>query len=180
MENIVMFTIGAIIFALYLVGYVIMINKAHKFQQTDMENDPELKAYYRKTDLNRVLSTLVHLAESDGQISEEEQKMIVRIGKENGFNPDQVEEFIKDPKPLGAMNDLPREAKLELIIDVIRLMRIDNKVHQQEIKFCESIAVKLGYRADVVKDLSIYISTSVDINSDKSLIKEIVNKFYNI
>ena len=180
MENIVMFTIGAIIFALYLVGYVIMINKAHKFQQTDMENDPELKAYYRKTDLNRVLSTLVHLAESDGQISEEEQKMIIRIGKENGFNPDQVEELIKDPKPLGAMNDLPREAKLELIIDVIRLMRIDNKVHQQEIKFCESIAVKLGYRADVVKDLSIYISTSVDINSDKSLIKEIVNKFYNI
>ena len=139
MENIVMFTFGAIIFALYLVGYVIMINKAHKFQQTDMENDPELKAHYRKTDLNRVLSTLVHLAESDGHISEEEQKMIIRIGKENGLNPDQVEELIKDPKPLGAMNDLPREAKLELIIDVIRLMKIDNKVHQQEIKFCENM-----------------------------------------
>ena len=49
MENIVMFTIGAIIFALYLVGYVIMINKAHKFQQTDMENDPELKKAKRKS-----------------------------------------------------------------------------------------------------------------------------------
>jgi uncharacterized membrane protein YebE (DUF533 family) len=179
MENIVMFTFGAIIFALYLVGYVIMINKAHKFQQTDMENDPELKAHYRKTDLNRVLSTLVHLAESDGHISEEEQKMIIRIGKENGLNPDQVEALIKDPKPLEAMSDLPREAKLELIIDVIRLMKIDNKINQQEIKFCESIAVKLGYRAEVVKDLSTYISTSVDVNSDKSLLKEMINKFYN-
>ena len=108
---------------------------------------------------------MVHLAGSDGHISEEEQKMIIRIGKENGLNPDQVEALIKDPKPLEAMSDLPREAKLELIIDVIRLMKIDNdKAHQQEIKFCESIAVKLGYRAEVVKDLSTYISTSVDVN----------------
>ena len=179
MENIVMFTIGATIFALYLVGYVIMINKAHKFQQTDMKNDPELILHYRKADLNRVLNVLVHLAESDGHISEEEQKMIIRIGKENGLNPDQVEALIKDPKPLEAMSDLPREAKLELIIDVISLMKIDNKINQQEIKFCESIAVKLGYRAEVVKDLSTYISTSVDVNSDKSLLKEMINKFYN-
>lgn len=156
-----------------------MINKAHKSQQTDMKNDPELILHYRKADLNRVLNVLVHLAESDGHISEEEQKMIIGIGKENGLNVDQVQELIKDPKPLEAMNDLPKEAKLELILDVIRLMKIDNKVHQQEIKFCESIAVKLGYRAEVVKDLSIYITHSLDVNLDKSLLKEIVYKFYN-
>ena len=179
MENIVMFTIGASIFIFYLLGYIMMINKAHKSQQTDMKNDPELILHYRKADLNRVLNVLVHLAESDGHISEEEQKMIIGIGKENGLNVDQVEALIKDPKPIEAMNDLPEEAKLELVIDVIRLMKIDNKVHQQEIKFCESIAVKLGYRAEVVKDLSIYITHSLDVNLDKSLLKEIVYKFYN-
>ena len=179
MENIVMFTIGASIFLLYLLGYIMMINKAHKSQQIDMKNDPELILHYRKTDLNRVLNVLVHLAASDGHISEEEQNMIIRIGKENGLNVDQVEALIKDPKPIEAMNDLPKEAKLELIIDVIRIMKIDNKVHQQEIKFCESIAVKLGYRAEVVKDLLTYISNSLDVNLDKPLLKEIVYKFYN-
>lgn len=179
MENIVMFTIGVSIFVLYLLGYIMMINKAHKSQQTDMKNDPELILHYRKTDLNRVLNVLIHLAGSDGHISKEEQKMIIRIGKENGLNVDQVEALIKDPKPIEAMNDLPKEAKLELIIDVIRLMKIDNKVHQQEIKFCESIAVKLDYRVEVVKDLSTYISNSLDVNLDKSLLKEIVYKFYN-
>jgi len=179
MENIVMFTIGASIFVLYLLGYIMMINNAHKSQQTDMKNDPELILHYRKTDLNRVLNVLVHLAESDGHISEEEQKMIIRIGKENGLNVDQVEELIKDPKPIKVMNDLPKEAKLELIIDVIRLMKIDDKAHQQEIKFCKSIAVKLGYRAEVIKDLSSYISNSLDVNLDKSLLKEIVTKFYS-
>jgi len=178
MENIVMFTIGASIFILYLLGYIMMINKAHKSQQTDMKNDPELILHYKKTDLNRVLNVLVHLAESDGHISEEEHKMIIRIGKENGLNVDEVEKLIKDTKPVEAMNDLPKEAKLELIIDVIKLMKIDNKVHQQETKFCESIAIKLGYRAEVIKDLSIYISNSLDVNLNKSLLKEIVSKFY--
>ena len=77
------------------------------------------------------------------------------------------------------MNDLPEEAKLELVLDVIRLMKIDNKAHQQEIKFCESIAVKLGYRSEVIKNLSTYISNSLDVNLDKSLLKQIVYKFYN-
>ena len=179
MENIVMFIIGASIFLLYLLGYIMMINKAHKSQQTDMKNDPELILHYRKTDLNRVLNVLVHLAASDGHISEKEQNMITRIGKENGLNVDQVEALIKDPKPIEAMNDLPEEAKLELIIDVIKLMKIDNKAHQKEIKFCESIAVKLGYRAEVIKNLSTYISNSLDVNLDKSLLKQIVYKFYN-
>jgi hypothetical protein len=57
-------------------------------------------------------------------------------------------------------------------------MKIDNEVHQQEIKFCESISAKLGYNAEVVKDLSTYISTSAQENSSKLLLKEIINKFY--
>ena len=178
MENIVMFTIGTVIFILYLLGYVMMINKAHNSQQTDLENDPELILHYRKEDLNRVLSILVHLAKSDGRISEEEKKMIDRIGRENSLDLDQVETLINDPKPVEKIKDLPKEAKLELIIDIIKLMKIDNEVHQQEIKFCESISVKLGYNAEVVKDLSAYISTSTQENSSKKLLKEIINKFY--
>ena len=173
-----MFTFGAIIFTLYLLGYVMMINKAHRSQQVDLENDPELILHYRKKDLNRVLNILVHLAESDGHISHEEKKMINRIGKENSLAPNQIEELIKKPKPIGIIEDLPKESKLELIIDIIRLMKIDEEVHQKEMKFCENIAVKLGYNAEVIKDLSTYVSNSTQENSDKKLLKEIINKFY--
>ena len=104
--------------------------------------------------------------------------MIGRIGRENSLDPDQVETLINDPKPVEKIEDLPKEAKLELIIDIIKLMKIDNEVHQQEIKFCENISVKLGYNAEVVKDLSAYISTTTQENSSKKLLKEIINKFY--
>ena len=104
--------------------------------------------------------------------------MISRIGRENSLSPDQIEALINEPKPVGEIEDLPKEAKLELIIDIIKLMKIDNEVHQQEIKFCESISVKLGYNAEVVKDLSAHISISAQENSSKKLLKEIINKFY--
>ena len=86
--------------------------------------------------------------------------MISRIRRENSLGPDEIELLINEPKPVGEIEDLPKEAKLELIIDIIRLMKIDNEVHQQEIKFCESISVKLGYNAEVVQDLSCLLYTS--------------------
>ena len=43
-----MFIIGFIIFALYLWGLLTMIYRSHRQQRRELENDPELKAYYRK------------------------------------------------------------------------------------------------------------------------------------
>ena len=42
-----MFIIGTIVFVLYIVGYVYMIYKAHNQQKKDLENDPELRSYYK-------------------------------------------------------------------------------------------------------------------------------------
>ena len=41
----IMFIVGFIIFALYLVGLVTMISKAHKQQRSELENDPELQGF---------------------------------------------------------------------------------------------------------------------------------------
>ena len=42
-----MFVVGLIVFILYLSGYVYMIFKAHRKQQEEFRNDPELKSYYK-------------------------------------------------------------------------------------------------------------------------------------
>jgi hypothetical protein len=43
-----MFIVGCIIFALYIVGYMYMINTAHKQQRRELENDPEMRGYYSR------------------------------------------------------------------------------------------------------------------------------------
>ena len=48
-----MFIIGTIVFVLYIVGYVYMIYKAHNQQKKDLENDPELRSYYKSINKNK-------------------------------------------------------------------------------------------------------------------------------
>ena len=42
-----MFVIGAIVFILYLTGYVYMILKASEQQQNEFKKDTELQSYYK-------------------------------------------------------------------------------------------------------------------------------------
>ena len=73
---------------------------------------------------------------------------------------------------------MPKEEKLECLIDLIRLMKIDKKIYQKEIDFCERIALKLGYQPKVIMELSAYIYTSKSIHTDRSILEDIVDKYY--
>lgn len=48
-----MFIIGLIVFVLYIIGYVYMIYKAHNQQRKELENDPELRSYYKSLNKNK-------------------------------------------------------------------------------------------------------------------------------
>ena len=48
-----MFVIGAIVFILYLTGYVYMILKASEQQQNEFKKDTELQTYYKEQKKNR-------------------------------------------------------------------------------------------------------------------------------
>ena len=63
--------------------------------------------------------------------------MINRIGKENSLAPNQIEALIKEPKPIGIIQDLPKESKLELIIDT----------------FFKSIEHSLKEKKSIIEDL---------------------------
>tara|TARA_B100001250_G_scaffold75663_1_gene61937 strand:+ start:299 stop:478 length:180 start_codon:yes stop_codon:yes gene_type:complete len=48
-----MFVIGAIVFILYLTGYVYMILKASEQQQNEFKKDTELQSYYKEQKKNK-------------------------------------------------------------------------------------------------------------------------------
>ena len=45
--NILVFTVGFIIFCLYIVGLLYMINKSHKDQKKEILKDPEIPKTYK-------------------------------------------------------------------------------------------------------------------------------------
>ena len=128
--------------------------------------------------LDTQLSILIHLARADHSVSPEELNIIKKTGQENGLNTTQIEALIASPKSIGDLHLLPNEEKLECLIGLIRLMKIDRKIYQKEIDFCEKIALKLGYRPKVVVELSAYIYTSENIHSNRGLLEDIIDKYY--
>ena len=100
----------------------------------------------------------------------------LKIG--SGLNTTQIEKLISSPKSIENLYILPKGEKLKCLIELIRLMKIDKKIYQKEIDFCERIALKLGFQPKVIMELSAYIYTSEDIHTDQSLLEDIVNKYY--
>lgn len=122
------------------------------------------------------LSVLVRLSKVDNFVADEERKLINSIGERNGLTLEEIEEIVKSPNEIVGMLDLSKEEKFDYIFMVIQLMKVDKKVHNSEIAFCEKIAIKLGYKPGVVADLSAFIYSNPELGTDFSRLKSIADK----
>ena len=123
------------------------------------------------------LSILVHLSKADNFVAEEEKKMIHNIGDKHGFTFDEIENIIDNPLPIAKdMRNLPPEEKFDHLFNIVQLMKIDKKVHQKEIDFCERVAMKLGYKPGVIADLSAYVYSDPAIMTKRSVLRSIADQ----
>lgn len=123
------------------------------------------------------LSILVHLSKADNFVAEEEKKMIHTIGDKHGFTFEEIENIIDNPLPVAKdMRNLPPEEKFDYLFNIVQLMKIDKKVHQKEIDFCERVAMKLGYKPGVIADLSAYVYSDPAIMTKRSVLRSIADQ----
>lgn len=122
------------------------------------------------------LSLLVRLSKVDNYIAEPETKMIHYLGKLHGLTEDEVETIIDNPRPIGDLMELHPDEKFEYLYNVVQLMKVDGKVFQSEIDFCEKVALKLGYKPGVIADLSAYIYSDPNISTSKKFLRSIADE----
>lgn len=123
------------------------------------------------------LSILVHLSKADKVIAKEERLLIHAVGRRHGLSEAEVDEIIELPNEIGHnLRELPTEEKFDYLFTVIQLMKIDKKIYQSEIQFCEKIAMKLGYKPGVVADLSQFIYSDPTMTSDPKHLRSIADK----
>lgn len=127
-------------------------------------------------DVKQQLSLLVHLSKVDNFIAEPESKMIHYLGNLHGLTEDDVETIIDNPMPIPDLHDLHPDTKFEYLFNIVQLMKVDGKVFQSEIDFCEKIALKLGYKPGVIADLSAYVYSDPNINTSKTFLRSIVDE----
>lgn len=123
------------------------------------------------------ISQLINLANIDGSYADQEKKHIIMIAKANGLTKEDVEQLFAKPVPLPSISTLSWEDKFEYLYNIVQLMKIDSQVFLSEIKFCENLAVKLGFKKKVISKLSKSIYSDPSITSDIESLKKSVKKF---
>jgi hypothetical protein len=99
------------------------------------------------------LNILIQLAEADKHFAKAERDLIFQIAKERNFPEEGVQELIRNPEPIETLGALSPASKFEYLMACIRLIFADNKVFERELIFCKSIAIKLGFKKNVVEFL---------------------------
>lgn len=122
------------------------------------------------------LNLLVNLSKADNEVAKEEIEMIMSVGEIYGFTPEEVNEILNAPIATASrVGSLTLDERFEILYNIIQLMKIDGKVLQSEIEFCEKVAIKLGYLPGVVADLSAYIYSDPKITTEKSILRKIAD-----
>lgn len=96
------------------------------------------------------LNVLIHLAQADHDFAEAEREMIHRISKAKNFPEDRLTRMLKDPLPIDSLGALSANQKFQYLIDCIELVLVDGRIMESELIFCRSIAIKMGFKKDVI------------------------------
>jgi len=116
------------------------------------------------------LKLLVNLARIDGDMAEREKTYITNIGKANGFPESSVSTLFYQSHEIIIPDNLTDDQRFEYIFSLVQLMKIDERLYQEEIKFCSKIAARLGYEQDVLFELMLKVK-STDTDADKLALK---------
>jgi hypothetical protein len=122
------------------------------------------------------LKLLINLAQIDGEVAEREQKYISTIGLANGIPQGDVTPLFAEKHELIVPEDLSDDQKFDYIFSLVQLMKIDERLYQEEIRYCSKVAAKLGYDETVMFDLMLHVRSVMEANEMQSL-KELTQKY---
>jgi uncharacterized membrane protein YebE (DUF533 family) len=118
------------------------------------------------------LKTLISLATSDGELAEKERQFILSVGQANHLMVAEILPLFVSREPASDLAKLTQDQKGDLLLELVQLMRIDERVYQAEIKYCAQLASKLGYREEVLFELMLLAKTAtLDLPSLRKLLK---------
>ncbi|MBL7862554.1 MAG: TerB family tellurite resistance protein [Cyclobacteriaceae bacterium] len=96
------------------------------------------------------LNILIQLAEADKHFAKAEREMILKIALDRKFPEEEVNQLIRSPEPIDTLGALSHDQKFNYLKDCIDLIFADQKVFESEVIFTKSIAIKLGFKKNVV------------------------------
>jgi hypothetical protein len=122
------------------------------------------------------LKLLINLASIDGEVGEKERNYIFNIGRANGLAEVVVEPLFNTHHETVVPTTLDLDQKFNYIVSLVQLMKIDERLYKDEIKYCSQVAAKLGYSKEVIFDLMLHVSASM-AKTELTALQELTKKY---
>jgi len=108
------------------------------------------------------LKLLISLAHVDGEVGEREKSYISTIAKANGVHDDDVKQLFGRKHELIVPDALTATQRFDYIFSLVQLMKIDERLYKEEIRYCARVASKLGYDQTVLFDLLLHVKQTME------------------
>ena len=122
------------------------------------------------------LKLLINLARIDGEVVEKEIKYITNIGLANGIPIADINSLFSQTHDLVVTADMNEQERFDFILKLVQLMKIDERLYQEEIQFCSKMASRLGYDQNVIFDLMLHVRSVMETNELDAL-KKLTTKY---
>jgi len=96
------------------------------------------------------IKNLIALASADGHVDDEELALIFKIGSEIGLTREELNRIISRPESINFIAPSSFRERIEQLYDMVLVMMIDGEIHKNEVAFCKFIAMRLGFRPEVI------------------------------
>lgn len=126
----------------------------------------------------KLIHTLLHLAQVDGNISGSELALIYKIAVAKGVPMFDVEQMIQNPPQQAEdLNELSNDDRFEYIYTIILMIKMDGKLDEKEFDMCNKYAEALGYDRQVISRLMTLIESDFELSGNKQALKQEVQEF---
>jgi hypothetical protein len=75
--------------------------------------------------------------------------------------------------------NLSDDQKFDLIFSLIQLMKLDERMYREEIKFCGQVAGRLGYNKQVMFELLSHVKSGAMRADEMDSLKKLTQAFLN-
>ena len=102
------------------------------------------------------IAVLIQLAKIDGTADRTELDLIRQIGSSHNVSDQDVDDAIAEAEASDAIPSLGHlsiDDRLELLYNLVLVMKADGIIHRDEMKFCLAIVIKLDFDEEVLFDL---------------------------
>jgi uncharacterized tellurite resistance protein B-like protein len=122
------------------------------------------------------LKLLINLARIDGAVAEREQKYIANIGLANGIPTEAITPLFAQDHDIIVPSNLTKDQRFDYIFSLVQLMKIDERLYQEEIRYCSKVASRLGYDESVMFEMMLHVRAVMEANEMNAL-KKLTEKY---